>query len=199
MKRVLVVFILLIINTLSVFAQDKPEETIKTSDGNIYVGEVVMETEDYLKIVIGKRTIVNIQKSEIVSRTIETIKERNHTISAEVTNFYLLAIGLNYDINFYRKDYFVVGGTGSLGLAGMKIGGYGAYRLAWKDLVKAEVGLGIATEWLVGYTGPYAEIAYRSQRDTRWFYCELSVGSILDVSNNNGVLPYGSFGIGVSF
>lgn len=199
MKKIIFIFILLTINVLSLIAQDKPEETIKTSDGNIYVGEVVTETEEYVKIVIGKRTIINIDKSKIISRTIKNIKKRNHTISGELSNFYLLAVGVNYDINLYRRDYYVVGGTVSLGLAGVKLGGYGAYRLSWHDLIKGEIGLGIATQWLVGYAGPYAEIGYRSQRDNRWFYWELSLGSILDVSNRNGVLPYGSLGLGVSF
>ncbi|MFK7950044.1 MAG: hypothetical protein AB8G11_20810 [Saprospiraceae bacterium] len=203
MKKTTLVFILLIINTLSLIAQHKLEERIKTIDGNIYVGEVVMETEEIVKIIIDKQTIVNIDKSTIISRELANNRKRNHIISGEISNYYLLGSGLNYDINLYRRDNYIVGGTLSAGILGMKIGGFGGYRLVWEDILKAEVGLGVTLPWIGNapntFSGPYVEFGYRSQRDIRWFYWEVSIGSIFDVANNSGNFPYGSVGIGVSF
>lgn len=202
-KKAILVFILLIISTLSVIAQHKADERIMTSDGNIYVGEVVTETDEIVKIIIDKQTIVNIKKSNIISRELANDKKRNHTISGEISNYYLLGSGLNYDINLYRKNNTIIGGTLSAGLIGIKLGGFGGYRLIWEDMLKAELGLGLSLPWigtnLGTFSGPYVEFGYRSQRDSRWFYWETCVGSILDVTNSSGSFPYGSIGFGVTF
>lgn len=203
MKRFICVFILLIISTLSLIAQQQAEERITTSDGNIYVGEVVMETEDMLKIVIDKQTIVKIDKSKIVSRELANDRKRNHTISGDLSTYYLFGLGLNYDVNLYRKDNYVVGGTLSAGILGMKVGGFGGYRLVWQDMLKAETGFGATIPWIGStaddFLGPYLEFSYRSQRDTRWFYWEISIGSIYDFRNTIDNFAYGSLGLGVSF
>lgn len=203
MKKAILIFILLIISTLSLIAQYKAKERITTSDGNIYVGEVVTETDEMLKIVIDKQTIVNIDKANITARELLNNKIRNHTISGELSNYYLIGSALNYDVNLYRKDNYLIGGTLSAGILGMKVGSYGCYRLVWQDMLKAEVGFGATLPFIASgageFLGPYLEFGYRSQRDTRWFYWEISIGSIYDFSNTIDNFPYGSVGFGVSF
>lgn len=177
----------------------EPNEKIRTSSGETYVGQVVIETADFVKIIIDKRDIVNIEKSKIILRENLDLKKRNHMISAELSNYYLMSFALNYDVNLYRYNDYVFGGSLSVGVAGIRAGSYAAYRLMWQDLLKAEIGFGSTAQWEDIFTGPYAEIAYRYQRDSHWFYWEVSAGSILDIHKKYHALPYINIGVGLSF
>ena len=202
MKKALLSLILLVINVLTLAAQHKIQERIETNNGSIFVGEVVMETENLVKVVIGRQTVVNIEKTDIVSRTLENNKKKNHIISSEFSNYYIFALGLSYDYNAFRKENLLIGGTVSAGIVGFRAGGYAAYRLVWQDLLKAEVGYGttVVPRFNITFlTGPYLELGYRFQRDDRWFFWEVNVGSIYDFSPYPAYHAYGGVGIGISF
>ncbi|NJN77436.1 MAG: hypothetical protein HC803_03175 [Saprospiraceae bacterium] len=133
----------------------------------------------------------------------EAKEKRNHIISVEASNYHIwYPVGLNYDVNLYRKNDFLLGGTVSVGLISAKFGAYAGFRQSWGDMFKAEVGMGLTAGWDDGYVGPYGEVAYRSQRDDRWFFWEIGGGYIYNAFEPNVPdvgLPYGFVGIGVSF
>lgn len=202
MKKILLSFLLLFGSVLTLWSQKKLPEKIETKDGSIYIGEVVTETEDMVKIIIDKKSVVNIDKSTITFRGLETVKERNHIIYSELTNQYMFGLGLSYDYNFYRTENWLFGGTAGVGLVGAKAGGYAARRLNWQDLLKVEAGLSSSSFFLYSLTvvkGPYMEFGYRFQSDRRWFSWELSVGNIFDFDKTPLIVPYLITGIGVTF
>ncbi|NJN78471.1 MAG: hypothetical protein HC803_09235 [Saprospiraceae bacterium] len=61
----------------------KTEMTIETRDGNIYVGIIVSETDELVKMIIGGRDIIHIQQSNILTKTTFKSQGRMHTISLD--------------------------------------------------------------------------------------------------------------------
>lgn len=148
-------------------------------------------------------TTVSTYSSENDFLLIKKKTKRNHTISIEATNYYLwFPAGLNYDVNLYRKNNFLLGGTASIGLIGAKLGVFAGFRQSWEDMIKVETGLGLTAGWGDGFVGPYTEFGYRSQRDTRSFFWEVSAGYIINTFEPNidefGMF-YGGASIGFSF
>jgi hypothetical protein len=179
----ILIFILLIISNLTLFGQAKNSDFTQT---------ISIEQEENISI----NSTSEAEKSN-------PERKRNHTISVEASSYNLwYPVGLNYDVNLYRKNDFLLGGTVSVGLISAKAGAYAGFRQSWGDMFKAEVGMDLTAGWGDGFIGPYGEIAYRSQRDDRWFFWEVAGGYIYNTFEPNVTevgLPYASVAIGVSF
>lgn len=191
--------IILIINTLVVFAQSENEIKIQTNDGNIYIGIIIEEDEKMVKMLIGGRDIVQLQQANILTKESFIRREKRHLISFEGSNF---ITGLNYDFDFYKKDNLSLGGTAGIGAWGFKTGIYAGFRQPWQDIFKVEVGFGQTDERRNNFSGTYLELAYRSQRNNRWYFWEVNSGfliNIFDERNRVFGLPYGGVAVGVYF
>ena len=196
--------IILIINTLISFAQSETETKITTNDGNVYIGIIINETDDFVKMMIGGRDIIQIQQSNILTKTPFERRKRRHTISMNFSNYNWEShfVGLNYDFNFYQKTDLLIGGTVGITASGFQTGLYAGFRQSWQDILKVEVGMGASSGRFNNFSGSYVELAYRSQRNNRWFYWEANAGFLVNIFEKRNTifgLPYGGIAVGVHF
>lgn len=194
--------IVLIINCLSVNAQSKQKTFIETEDGNIYVGVVIEETDKFVKMLIGGRDIISIQQSNVkVKISYTNNRKRHHTIALGASNYYgYRFLGLDYDLNIYKKNNLLLGGTVSGSFESWKVGAYAGFRQRWKDILKVELGMG---SYDYGYfSGVYTELAYRSQRENRLLFWEVNTGFLVNIYNKRTKIfgyPYGGVAVGLYF
>lgn len=181
------------------FAQSENEIKIQTNDGNVYIGIVIEENDKTVKMLIGGKDIIQLQQSNILTKTRFVRRQKRHLLSFEASN---AIIGLNYDIDIYKKNNVSIGGTAGIGFYGFKTGIYAGFRQPWQDIFKVEVGLSQTEEWFNNFSGNYLELAYRSQRENRWYFWEVNGGfliNIFDERNRVFGLPYGGIAVGVYF
>lgn len=196
--------IILIINTLTLFAQSETETKITTYDGNVYIGIIISETDAFIKMAIGGRDIIQIQQSNILTKTPYERRRRRHTISVNFSNYNWESrlVGLNYDFNFYQKADLLIGGTVGVGVSAFQTGIYTGFRQPSQDILKIEVGMGASNGRFNNFSGSYVELAYRSQRNNRLLYWEVNSGFLVNIFEKRNTifgLPYGGIAVGINF